>query len=248
MPLDQLIAKAVDDPSHETELFTRMLEATLFVHAPKKPTGPRLSVVQFTTPQGVLAIPVFTDRGKSEHAARGSVRTTPIQGRQLFHATLGATIVINPNDNWCILYPEEVRALLQGKKLCRTPENIGISENLRLKPSKNPPPEFLEAVIASLSSNEQAIDAWLTEANVVEGSAPSRLVLVVAAENPHHERIARALTLSLSDIGKSLGMIVDVTFIEPGDAHEAWLIGSADCLIYRSAWRLSSTSGLYGNA
>lgn len=117
-----------------------------------------------------------------------------------------------------------------------------------MKPSKNPQPEFLEAVIASLSSNEQAIDAWLTEANVVEGSAPSRLVLVVAAEKPHHERIARTLTLSLSDIGKTLGMIVDVTFIEPGDAHEAWLEGNADCLIYRSAWRLSITSGLYGNA
>ena len=248
MQLDQLIAKAVVDPSYETELFTRLLEADLFVHAPKKPTGPRLSVVQFTTPQGVLAIPVFTDRGKSEFAARGNVRTVPIQGRRLFYATLGATMVIDPNDNWCILYPEEIRAILQGKKLCRTPERIEASKDLRLKPSTKPAPEFLEAVIASLSSNEQAIDAWLTEADVEEGSAPSRLVIVVAAEKPHHERIARTLTLSLSDFGKSLGMIVDVTFIEPGDAHEAWLKGNTDCLIYRRAWLPGIKSGLFGNA
>ena len=248
MQLDELIEKAVADQSHEAELFARLLASTLYVHAPKTPTGTRLSVVQFTTPQGVLAIPVFTDRKKSEFAARGNVRTVPVQGRQLLSATLGATVVINPNDSWCILYPEEIRALLEGRKLCGPPESIEISEKLRLRSSTKPDPRFVEVVVASLCSNEQALDAWLTEPDTEEGTSPGRYVVVVAAEKPHHERIARTLTLSLSEIGKSLDMIVDITFIEPGDAHQAWLKDNSDCLIYRRAWLPSIQSGLHGHA
>ena len=247
MKLDQLIAMAVDDPSHEPELFERLLEETLFVHSPMKPTGPRLTVVQFTTPQGFIAIPIFTDREKSEFAARGNVRTVPVQGRKLLSATLGATVVINPNNEWCTLYPEEIKAILQGKKLFGPPESIEISEELRLKPMKDPDPAFLQVVVASLSSDEQALDAWLTETEVEEDHC-DRCVVVVAADKPNQERIARTLTLNLSEIGKSLGVIVDVAFIEPGDTHQAWLKDNSESLIYRRVWLSSLNSGLCGNA
>lgn len=245
-PLDQLIARAVDDPSLEDVLFARLLGTTLYVHSPKPPTGPKLSLIQFTTPQGVMAIPVFTDRRKSEFAGRGNVRTVPIQGRQLLYATQGATIVVNPNDNWCILYPEEIQLLLQGKPLGRTPESMELSNPPDLRPPQSELP-FVHAIVAVLSSTDLALDAWLTEAEATELDAPVRYVIVVAAAKPHHERIARLLTLGLSDTFRSMDNIVDITSIEPGKDHATWLKSNADCLIYSRPRNLDSPNVSHGN-
>lgn len=248
MQLDKLIEEAIADTSREAELFALLLEATLYVHAPKKLEGPRLSLVQFKTPQGALAIPVFTDRQKAEFAGRGNVRIVAIQGRMLFSATIGANVVINPNDAWCILYPEEISALLNGQLLGRTPDNIEVTKKLDLRPANEPSATFIDLIVQSLASIEPALDAWLTEAEDEERLSTFKYVVVVAAQSPHHERIARSLTLALSDFGKSLGKIVDITFIEPGDAHTTWLKGNSDCLIYSRSWLPSIRSGIYGNA
>ncbi|WP_160171899.1 SseB family protein [Arenimonas donghaensis] len=246
LSLDQLIALAVDDPSLEDVLFARLLGRTLYVHSPEARRGPTLSLVQFTTPQGVLAIPVFTDRRKSEFASGGNVQTVPIQGRQLLHATQGATIVVNPNDNWCILYPEEIQLLLQGKPLGRTPESMELSNPPDLRPPQSEP-SFVHAVVASLSSSDLALNAWLTETDATELGAPVRYVIVVAAAKPHHERIARMLTLGLSDTFRSLDNIVDITFIEPGKNHATWLKIKADCLIFSRPRSLDSPYVPHGN-
>ena len=248
MRLDKLIADSIADTSKEAELFALLLEATLYVHAPKKPNSERLSVVQFTTPQGVLAIPVFTDREKAEIAGRGNVRIVAIQGRRLFVATSGANIVINPNDAWCILYPEEISALLEGRILGRNPESVEINNEVRLRPAKEPSAAFLDLIANSLASTEPALDAWLTETDDEERILATKYVVVVAAEALHHERIARSLALALSEVGESLGKVVDITFIEPGAAHDAWLKDSSDCLIYSRSWLPSLRSGIHGNA
>jgi hypothetical protein len=248
MEMDQLIEATIEDPSREPELFALLLEATLYVHAPKKNLGDRLSIVQFKTPQGVLAIPVFTDRKKADFAGRGNVRVVALQGRQLFSATIGANIVINPNDAWCILYPEEIRALLEGRQLGRTPEDIQVTKELKLRPVKAPCVELLKLIEDSLSTIEPALDAWLAEADDVGGASNTRYVVVIASETPHHERIARSLTLALSDLGRSFDKNLDITFIEPGEVHKAWLEGNSGCLIYRRAWLPSIRSGISGNA
>lgn len=248
MELDQLIEEAVADGSKEAALFHLLLNATLYVHAPKMPTGPRLSLVQFKTPQGVMAIPVFTDIKKAEFAGRGNVRIIPIHARKLFSASLGANIVINPNDAWCILYPEEIRALLAGRTLGRKPEDIETTKDIQLRPAQNPSAELVKLIEESLAPIETAQDAWLTEADDDERPSSSRYIVVVAAEQPSYERIARSLTLALSNSGMSFEKTVDITFIEPGDAQKAWLEDNSSCLIYRRLWMNASRSEVYGNA
>lgn len=247
-PLDQLIASAVEDPSLEDALFVRLLESTLYVHSPKRRTGAKLALVQFRTPQGVLAIPVFTDRKKSEFAGRGNVRTVPIRGRELLEATQGANIVINPNDAWCILYPEEIQTLLKGGRLGRTPTRLEGMKTPQLRPASDVQPTFLNALVASLASSNHALDAWLTEAEVTEPGAVARYIVVVAAEKPHHERLARTITLDLSDVGPTLDAIVDIAFIEPGKEHASWLRDNAECLIYSRPRDLEFPSGFSGRA
>lgn len=246
--LDVLIASAVEDPSLEDALFARLLETTLYVHSPKLRTGANLSLVQFRTPQGVLAIPVFTDRNKSEFAGRGNVRTVSIRGRTLLEATQGAAIVINPNDAWCILYPEEIQILLRGGQLGRSPERLDKSDVPELHPATDANPQFVHAVVASLASSNHALDAWLTAAGPTDAGGPARYVIVIGAEKAHHERIARKLTMELADTFKSLDKIVDIAFVEPGENHTMWRRNNADCLIYSRALTPSLNCGLHGNA
>ena len=248
MELDQLIQEAVVDGSKEAALFQLLLNATLYVHAPKRPTGPRLSLVQFKTPQGVMAIPVFTDIKKAEFAGRGKVRIIPIHARPLLSATVGANIVINPNDAWCILYPEEIRTLLAGQTLGRKPEDIETTKDIQLRPAQSPSAELVKLIEEALAPIETAQDAWLTEADDDERPSSTRYVVVVAAERPSYERIARSLTLALANSGKTIEKTVDITFIEPGHAQNAWLAEDSESLIYRRIWLTATRSGVTGNA
>lgn len=248
MDIDSLIEEAVVDSSKESALFRLLLNSNLYVHAPKNPTGTRLCLVQFKTPQNVIAIPAFTDMKKAEFAGRGNVRIIKIHARHLFSATLGANIVINPNDAWCILYPEEIRALLAGKTLGRKPEDIETTKDVQLRPAQNPSAELVRIIEESLASIETAQDAWLTEAEDDDRPSSTRYVVVVAAEQPNHERIARSLTLALSNSGQSIDKIVDITFIQPGEVQKAWLEDNADSLIYRRSWLPSIRSGIFGSA
>lgn len=195
-----------------------------------------------------MAIPVFTDIKKAEFAGRGNVRIIPIHARQLLSATLGANIVINPNDAWCILYPEEIRTLLAGRTLGRKPDNIDTTKDIQLRPAQNPSAELIKLIEGALAPIETAQDAWLTEADDDERPSSTRYVVVVAAERPSCERIARSLTLALSSSGRSFEKTVDITFIEPGDVQKSWLEDNSTCLIYRRLWMKASRSGVYGNA
>lgn len=248
MGLDELIAQAIDDPSKERDVFSRLLESVVYVHAPKDSTGQNLSIVQFKTPQGFWAIPVFTDKTKADVAAREKVRVVAAVGRELLQATLGASIVVNPNDAWCILYPEEIRILLQGGNLGRTPESLILPKDTKLRCLKEANAEFVELAFSILAPVEEAIDAWLTECAEDDTGPASGYVVIVAAEKPYHERIARHLTIAFSEHLPRIEKVVDVTFVEPGETHDAWLSERRDCLIFRRAWLPCLASGCPGHA
>jgi len=69
--------------------------------------------MQFTTREGLLALPFFTEEAKANFAAQVVARVVRMTGRQLMELTRGATLLLNPNDTpHCALYPEEIEALL----------------------------------------------------------------------------------------------------------------------------------------
>lgn len=239
--IDELIAQAVDDPSREHEVFSRLLSTTLYVHAPIRRTGPNLVLVQFTMPQGFLAIPVFTDAQKAEFAGRGNVHIVPIAGRLLFEATRGATFVINPNDNWCAIFPEEIDALLSGQSLPTVPEPIQVEEGMKLQAARNPNPLLIDLIDAVLSQVEDALDAWLTETASSAGPDQADLVLVVYAPPRQQLRISRSLKQALSQQPIATNRMLDVTFIETQDDHERWRRQHKDCHIYSRIWAANYT-------
>ena len=248
MELGELIRQAIEDPSKEDAVFRRLLDSEVYIHAPKISRGKKLSVVQFRTPQGFMAIPVFTDNEKADFAGRGNVRVVQVRGRELLSATLGATIVVNPNDDWCTLYPEEIKVLLQGGVLGRVPESLMPPKDMKLRNLKVADAELVDLVNSTLSSMEQALDAWLTECAEDDTGPASGYVVIVAAEKPFHERIARGLTGALSNHGPRIFKDVDVMFVEPGKTRDAWLSERRDCLIFRRSWLPGLNWGHHGHA
>lgn len=110
--LDQIIEQAARNPSLEPLFLRALLDAPLYVHLPLSDDSGRLRIVQFTRPDGIAVIPVFTGVDKAETAAQGAVRVARVRGRELLEGTRGATLMLNPNDVSTTLYPEEIALLL----------------------------------------------------------------------------------------------------------------------------------------
>lgn len=111
--LDELLRAAREDVRAEPAFFAALLEATLYAHVPRKQVRGRVRFCQFTHPEdGRTLLPIFTDKAKAVLAANGKVGVLAMPARTLLELTLGAIIVLNPNDERCILYPEELVTLL----------------------------------------------------------------------------------------------------------------------------------------
>lgn len=138
--------------------------------------------------------------------------------------------------------------LLQGGTLGRVPESLLLPKGMKLRNLKVADADFVDLVSSTLSSMEQALDAWLTECAEDDTGPASGYVVIVAAQKAFQERIARGLTQAFSNYGPRIFKDVDVTFVEPGRTRDAWLSERRDCLIFRRSWLPGFNSGHHGHA
>src|SRR5688572_4963260 len=110
--LTRLMHHALADKTAEPAFFRALLEATVYAHAPRHDRSGRLRFIQFTTPEGLTVLPFFSDPAQANAAAGSAARVVVATGRQLFALTRGATLMLNPNQVSCVLYPEEIASLL----------------------------------------------------------------------------------------------------------------------------------------
>jgi hypothetical protein len=81
----------------------------------------------------------------------------------------------------------------------------------------------------------RTVTAWLTEAAKDEHGPSDGYVLVIEATAPHHQRIARAISLGLMTNTIRLKTSLDVTFVD-AESAKVWEQESKDCVIYRRQW------------
>jgi len=110
--LAALMQQAQVNPGHFPPFLRALLEATVYAHAPPSDDHARLRLFQFTRPDGVTVLPFFSDEAQAYAAAAESARVVALSGRTLMESTRGATLMLNPNDVSCTLFPEEIAALL----------------------------------------------------------------------------------------------------------------------------------------
>lgn len=219
--LELLMAQCQTDPSAEPAFFAALLEAAVYVHAPRHDTAENLRLIQFPHPEsGAHLLPFFSDVQQATEASNPRIRIVQLTGRKLFEITLGATLILNPNRHYLILYPEEVEMLLQGKVLPPVqriePEEFGPAV---LEPATGAL-DWLVIPLRELYAGIPGIQsASLAERTSPEGRLPKDLVIVVVVSDADSERTSRATGAAINESCMAYPATVDIATLRPDEAH-----------------------------
>lgn len=218
--LNRLLAKAGEGESEEAAFFQALMKANVFAHAPVgDPASRPIRFTQFSAPDtGELLLPFFTDRPKAQACVGTTRKIVSVQGRQFLQATLGATLILNPNDHRCILYPEEVEALLRTGHLARIDKT---EIQAGSEPPVGPPdtvPEWLLSLLTDTFAKLPFIDiAYLATIHTSKARATATL-LAIGTPISLGERSARAVITAIQPECRLHQYSLDIThFVEPSE-------------------------------
>lgn len=222
--LERLMRRAVEDKSEEAAFFRALLDATVYAHTPLEDDSPRLRLMQFTTPQGMLALPFFTDEAKAKFAAQAVARVVVLTGRQLMELTRGATLLLNPNDTpHCALYPEEIETLLDTGAVA-TVEAERIDQRQVWVGPPEPSPAWLSEALTALFPQLPFVEsAYLVEFRSPEDVTQATLVIVLEVAAANAERAARATITAIQPQCQDLKLVLDITVFAPITGLPPWL-------------------------
>lgn len=209
---------ALQDKRQELAFFQALLDADVYAHAPLSDDTGRIRLIQFVRPDGLTVLPFFTSIAKSHIAAQMLLRTITLSGRELMEATRGAILMLNPNNENCTLYPEEIDVLLRtgampivdreevppGKAMIMGVPNtlpVGLGDALNRIYEKLP---FVEA-------------AYVVETPLSERSADIKILIVIVTISKHAEHAARATITVVQELIKDFPHPVDITVVDPSD-------------------------------
>jgi SseB protein N-terminal domain len=232
--LDRLLENAQKDSRYERAFFRALLETIVYAHIPitDRIDNGRIRFIQFHRPEnGQLVLPFFTDEKKSRVAEGTTVRSVALSGREFFEITRGATLMMNPNDHRCVLYPEEIATLLQAGEIATIAEFTPGEENSMAVgvPMEAPPAWLLEALL-SAARDLLYIERVYVAAIYDTSDAPRQISFLAAicAEKGNGERAMHAINNAIQPLCRSHGgPSVDLMYFEISDETPSWVTGLA---------------------
>lgn len=222
--LDGLINAAAEDPSREPELFRALLGATMYAHTPISDKSERVRLVMFKSPDdGSYVIPVFTDKAKAEFAARGNVRLVEATGMEMLQATHGATVMINPNDVRCTLYPEEIAELLANGTIVPIQKDYFEEGQTRCFKLRKVPPALVKAMKKALPRIDGVEVAYVAGLRWQEANRQDSLMIALGGRSDREDRETRATATALQRVIQQLNQAVDIVHFDSSEAKPAWI-------------------------
>lgn len=208
----------------EPAFFRCLLDAWVYAHAPLSDDNPRLRLIQFRHPDGFYAVPFFTSEAKAKAAGLAAVRIVKFTGRDLLSGTPGATFMLNPNDGGCVLYPEEVDALLKTGTVARI-EQIHLDEEIPFLVSEqaNPPAWLMPNLMALCTQLPFVQAAYLLEVAPLENPTDRTLLIALAVPTEHSERAVRATITAIQPFCARARLALDITAFNPAIGKPAYL-------------------------
>lgn len=208
--LEAALERARESYEEERAFFRRLLDATVYVHAPVSDDSKTPRLVQFRHPDGFDAIPFFLSLAKAQVASSSAVKILAVVGRDLLAGTRGATLMFNPNDGGSVLYPEEVATLLETGFLARV-EKLPTSA-MDVRPARSAPSWLGPAISASLQQASFVSAAYVLEtAPSATGRQQPGLLIWLVADMVHAERAARLVMTAIQPLCGDLDFIIDLT-------------------------------------
>jgi len=200
-----------------------MLDTVLYVHIPLEEKPGQLRFVQFVRPEnGQTVLPFFSDGLKAIEAAAGRVEVLPLLGRNLFAYTQGATLMLDPNERECVLYPEEIAALLTGAPMAsvRGWETTAGETQAAFEPLGDLPEMFTVALSRISQHLPSVTSVYVARLRWVHSMEQPALMIAIVAEESDHDQVMRAIATAIRPSVDTLDCPVDLTLLTPSKYAE----------------------------
>ncbi|MEO7323224.1 MAG: SseB family protein [Dokdonella sp.] len=215
---------AATDGRQEAAFLRAMLTATMYALAPLSDDHPRLRLFMYRRPEGDFFVPLFTDEAKATASAEGQLRVFSSFGRQLLEMTLGAVVIVNPNDEHCTLYPEEITALLATGRVGKYETEVTTAGSHVVIAEPVSPPGWLVKRLQTLYADLPYVEAAHLLYIAREGQPRNGvLTVVIVTTSALAERAVRATITALQEDCRRANLPMDVT-VAPSDKtdHQSW--------------------------
>jgi hypothetical protein len=221
--LERRLESARGLPVEEAAFFGCLLDAKLYAHVPLSDDRATLRFIQFRHPDGFDALPFFTSKAKADLATQSAVRVVSIDGRLFFEATRGAILMLNPNDGGCVLYPEEIDALLTTGQMPRVetskvdaPVGMLVSEEFE-------PPIWLVPTLSTVFDQLATVQsAYMLEKASPETPDEKSLLIILAVPAADSERAVRATITATQPLCERDQVSMDLTTFDPVDGKSPY--------------------------
>lgn len=199
------------EPARERDFLRALLGARLFVLLPMSDDSGNLHFLMFTRPDGLTVVPVFTSLPLARASAGNGARVAELRGRELFEATRGATVMLDPNEVGMTLYPEEVAALLDEGVATVAPIAFD-GPGVELFPAHLRYAWLMDVLERALAPVESVDRFHLAAARPKGGTGdPDRLLVIVAVPDAFAERTARAIAVALEGMRQTPDLPIDLS-------------------------------------
>lgn len=200
----------------EPAFFRCLLDAMVYTHAPVSDDHPGLRLLQFQHPDGFHAVPFFTSIEKARPPKGIAAKIVPLRGRQFLELTHGAAVMLNPNDSGCVLYPEEVSALLKSGTIARVEKFDLEAETPFLVMEAAEPPAWLVPALITLYEGLPFVEvAYLLNVAPSEHPEQRAFLIAIGVAREYAERAARASITMLQSAAAKADMPLDLTSFDP---------------------------------
>jgi len=211
--------EAQSDPRREAEVMKMMLDTVLYVLMPFEAKADRLQFVQFIRPDDAQSVlPFFSDQEKAKEAAAGSVRVVPMLGRNIFQFTLGATLMLDPNERNCVFYPEEIESILKGVPLGYALPFVTGDSGLEMAiGALDSVPVRLAEALRDMCTRLPAVKALYLALLYTAGRPDPSLVAACLADSCEKDHVMRALNAAMQPHLEEPRRAIDIAMLEPSD-------------------------------
>jgi len=209
----------------EVPFFRALLDAAVYAHAPLSDDSGRVRFVQFAHPETqALLLPFFSDARQAHQASGGQRKVIAMTGRDFFEVTLGATLILNPNEDHVILYPEEAQGLLESGTVA--PIDVEQLQEETTRGFRLPihAPDWLEARLKDMFAQLPYVEsAYLAEMIRLDDPENFVLILAVGVAPEDAERAGRAVSTRIYNYCAGLQISVDLVTFDPSVGPPEWV-------------------------
>lgn len=209
--LERLLHLTCREPAYAAEFYRCVLASDVYALIPTEGHGieeGKLRFVMWRGADGHDVIPYFASRAAVLSAVKPGWQPVKLMGRSFLLATLGATVVLNPNEAAsCRLTPGEVTLLLDTGAVTQPRPEVLSEERVRaFLPVEGPPSATLQSLSVLLARHPAVQRAYMAYCFPPDQPDARSYLVLIRTDGHATEQLVRECAQLLEDVPPDRGM------------------------------------------